>query len=105
MVAKWERGVKSPSRRYRELLCLLFAVEANELGIHGAVNGATRQAAGPTSEDSSLVAVLSGAASLLDELGAAAALLRPKMFEVWKDELMQRRALLKLMGVAPAVGF
>jgi transcriptional regulator with XRE-family HTH domain len=28
MVAKWERGEKRPSPRYRELLCLLFGADA-----------------------------------------------------------------------------
>jgi transcriptional regulator with XRE-family HTH domain len=31
MIAKWERGVKVPSRQYRELLALLFGVPASEL--------------------------------------------------------------------------
>ena len=36
MVAKWERGEKRPSPRYRELLCLLFGADAPTLGIGGA---------------------------------------------------------------------
>jgi transcriptional regulator with XRE-family HTH domain len=103
MVAKWERGEKRPSPRYRELLCLLFGVDAYALGIGAAAPSA---ASGARSEpaDSSLIATLGGAASLLDQLGAAGAILQPRMFGVWKDELMQRRALLKLIGLASATG-
>ncbi len=47
MVAKWERGEKRPSPRYRELLCLLFGVDAQTLGFGGAAQpfaGARAQA-------------------------------------------------------------
>jgi transcriptional regulator with XRE-family HTH domain/tetratricopeptide (TPR) repeat protein len=103
MVAKWERGEKRPSPRYRDLLCLLFGVDAQALGIGPAIQPAPGARPGP--DDSSLIATLGGAASLLDQLGAAGAILQPRMFEVWKDELMHRRALLKLMGLATATGF
>lgn len=33
MVAKWERGVKGVSPRYRELLCRLFGVTPDQLGL------------------------------------------------------------------------
>ena len=103
MVAKWERGEKRPSPRYRDLLCLLFGTDAQALGIGGAAQPATGTRAEP--DDGSLLATLGGAASLLDQLGAAGAILQPRMFDVWKDELMHRRALLKLMGLATATGF
>src|SRR6266702_789714 len=96
MVAKWERGEKRPSPLYRELLCLLFATDAQSLGIGGPAKAET--------DDSSLIEMLGGAASLLDQLGAAGLILQPRMFDVWKDELMQRRALLKLMGLATTAG-
>src|SRR5215471_17218525 len=35
MVAKWERGEKRPSPRYRELLCVLFEADAHALGFGG----------------------------------------------------------------------
>ena len=103
MVAKWERGEKRPSPRYRELLCLLFGVDAQTLGIGVAAQplaGVRSQA-----EESTLIATLGGAASLLDQLGAAGAILQPRMFGVWKDELMHRRAMLKLIGLATTTGF
>src|SRR5260370_33963920 len=52
--------------------------------------------------DGSLATTLDGAASILDQLGAAGAILQPKMFDVWKDEVMHRRAMLTLMGLPPA---
>jgi transcriptional regulator with XRE-family HTH domain/tetratricopeptide (TPR) repeat protein len=103
MVAKWERAEKRPSPRYRELLCLLFGTDAHTLGI-----GPARQPMAETGtepDDSSLIATLGGAASLLDQLGAAGAVLQPRMFGVWKDELMHRRSVLKLIGLATTASF
>ena len=58
----------------------------------------------PEPAEGSLIATLAGAASLVDQLGAAGAILQPRMFGVWKDEFMQRRALLKMIGLATASG-
>jgi len=102
MVAKWERGEKRPSPRYRDLLCLLFSTDAAALGIGQALQVAPQVSSEPA--EGSLIATLAGAASLVDQLGAAGAILQPRMFGVWKDELMQRRALLKLIGLASAAG-
>src|ERR1039457_3291477 len=103
MVAKWERGEKRPSPRYRDLLCLLFGTDAQALGIGGGAQPPTGTRA--QADAGSRLATLGGAASLLAQLGAAGAILQPRMFDVWKDELMHRRALLKLMGLATATGF
>ena len=102
MVAKWERGDKRPSPRYRELLCLLFGVDAQALGIGGPARSDAVVRA--ETDDGSLIEMLGGAASLLDQLGTAGLILQPRMFDVWKDELMKRRALLKLMGLAASAG-
>ncbi len=102
MVAKWERGDKKPSARYRELLSLVFETDARGLGLGGPVHTVTVGA--DDLDGNSLIEMLGGAATLLDQLGAAGAILQPRMFDVWKDELMQRRALLKLMGLATAAG-
>lgn len=102
MVAKWERGEKRPSPRYRDLLCLLFGTDAAALGIGQVLQVAPQVSSEPA--EGSLIATLAGAASLVDQLGAAGAILQPRMFGVWKDELMQRRALLKLIGLASAAG-
>src|SRR5215831_15584792 len=102
MVSKWERGEKQPAPRYRELLCLLFEADAHALGFGGpapADAGAHGDADG-----NSLIEMLGGAASLLDQLGAAGLILQPRMFDVWKDEVMRRRAVLKLMGLATTAG-
>jgi transcriptional regulator with XRE-family HTH domain len=100
MVSKWERGSKRPSKLYRELLCLLYETPAAQLGISG------RMIPVPTGPESALDAALAetlvGATALLDELGPAGELLQPKVFEVWKDEVMKRRTVLKLLGIAPA---
>src|SRR5215831_14926681 len=48
--------------------------------------------------------VLGGAVSLAGQLGAAGLILQPRMFGVWKDEVMRRRAVLKLMGLATTAG-
>jgi len=103
MVAKWERGEKRPSPRYRELLSLLFGADTQTLGLGPAAHPATEGR--PEAQDSSLIAMLGGAASLLDQFGAAGAILQPRMFGVWKDELMQRRAMLKIIGLATTAGF
>ncbi len=102
MVAKWERGDKRPSPRYRELLGLVFETDARTLGLGGPAPATTSV---PDDIDgNSLIEMLGGAASLLDQLGVAGAILQPRMFDVWKDELMQRRAVLKLLGLASAAG-
>lgn len=103
MVAKWERGEKRPSPRYRELLCLLFGADAQALGIGAAVQPLAGIGSEP--DEGSLIATLGGAASLLDQLGAAGAILQPRMFGVWKDELMHRRAVLKLISLATTASF
>jgi len=102
MVAKWERGDKRPSGPYRELLCLLFETDAHGLGLGGP--DLPEAGVRPEADDGSLIEMLGGAASLLDQLGAAGTILQPRMFDVWRDELMQRRALLKLMGLATTSG-
>ncbi len=49
MVAKWERGGKQPSPRYRELLCLVFETDAHGLGLGGPRPGRGQRARrGPT---------------------------------------------------------
>jgi len=103
MVAKWERGEKRPVRLYRELLCLVFGVSVDELGL-GQGNPADADGAVTASStmDSSVLALMDGATAVLEQLGEAGAILQPRMFETWKDELMQRRALLKLIGLTPA---
>lgn len=108
MVAKWERGEKGPSPRYRELLCLLYGAAPEYLGIGRITRGTTATSSAEpvvsaTVTEQSLVDALGGAAAILDQLGRAGGILQPRMFDGWKDDVMQRRAVLKLMGIMPAV--
>jgi len=97
MVAKWERGVKGSSPRYRALLCQLFGVTAEQLGFEPAVSPAPSR---PVRDAESLVSMLDDAASLLDQLGAAGTALAPQMLSAWKDTLTSRRAMLGLLDPA-----
>lgn len=97
MVAKWERGAKGISPRYRALLCQLFGVTADQLGI-GPVPSPTPNR--PVRDAESLVLMLDGAASLLDQLGAAGTALAPQMLSAWKDTVTSRRTMLGLLDPA-----
>jgi transcriptional regulator with XRE-family HTH domain len=105
MIAKWERGEKSPSPRYRELLCLLYGATPECLGIAGILKGKGSPSQGTVSPvtERGLVDALGGAAAILDQLGSAGGILQPRMFDAWKDDLIHRRVVLKLMGIMPAV--
>jgi transcriptional regulator with XRE-family HTH domain/tetratricopeptide (TPR) repeat protein len=103
MVAKWERGAKGISPRYRELLCRLFGVTADQLGLKntpaaGRIHSRT--------DDQSLVAMLDNAAGLLDQLGAAGTALAPHMLHAWKDTVTTRRTMFGLLdpGATDPVG-
>ena len=106
MIAKWERGEKSPNPRYRELLCLLYGATPEYLGIARVTRSKTNLspvAASPAVTEQSLVDALGGAAAILDQLGTAGGILQPRMFDAWKDDLIKRRVALKLMGIMPTV--
>jgi transcriptional regulator with XRE-family HTH domain len=103
MVGRWENGRKGVSPLYRELLAKLHGVTIAQLGI-GPEAGT---AADSTPTDRSLLAFLDTATGLLDQLGAAGAVLQPQMFALWKDEIANRRAMFALLdpltaGPAPA---
>jgi transcriptional regulator with XRE-family HTH domain len=97
MVAKWERGAKGISPRYRALLCQLFGVTAEQLGIAPAVSAAPGRA---VRDPESLVSMLDDAASLLDQLGAAGTALAPQILSAWKDTVTSRRTMLGLLDPA-----
>ncbi|MGH3921913.1 MAG: helix-turn-helix domain-containing protein [Pseudonocardiaceae bacterium] len=96
MVAKWERGVKGVSPRYRELLCRLFGVTPDQLGLKNTPPARTDHIR-PQADDQSLVAMLDNAAGLLDQLGAAGTALAPHMLHAWKDAVTTRRTMLGLL--------
>jgi transcriptional regulator with XRE-family HTH domain len=96
MVAKWERGVKGISPRYRELLCRLFGVTPAQLGLKN-TPPVTAERSRSLTDDQSLVAMLDNAAGLLDQLGAAGTALAPHMLHAWKDTVTIRRTMLGLL--------
>jgi transcriptional regulator with XRE-family HTH domain len=96
MVAKWERGVKGVSPRYRELLCRMFGVTPDQLGLKN-TSPVTAERIRPLTDDQSLVAMLDNAAGLLDQLGAAGTVLAPHMLHAWKDAVTTRRTMLGLL--------
>jgi transcriptional regulator with XRE-family HTH domain len=105
MIAKWERGDKSPNPHYRELLCLLYGATPEYLGIARSTRSKASTAPKTTSPEvteHSLVDALGGAAAILDQLGSAGGILQPRMFEAWKEDVVKRRIALKLMGIMPA---
>jgi hypothetical protein len=99
MVAKWERGAKGVSPRYRELLCHLFGVTPDQLGLRDASTTADKRRAAPA-EGESLVSMLDNAAHLLDQLGAAGTALAPHLLHAWKDTVTTRRTMLGLLDPA-----
>ena len=99
MVAKWERGAKGISPRYRELLCHLFGVTPEQLGFRNTTTTADARRL-PAAEDESLVAMLDNAAQLLDQLGAAGTALAPHLLHAWTDTVATRRAMLGLLDPA-----
>jgi transcriptional regulator with XRE-family HTH domain len=99
MIAKWERGAKGISPRYRALLCQLFGVTAEQLGFPPAPSVTSSR---PGRDAESLVSLLDDAASLLDQLGAAGTALAPQMLSTWKDTVTTRRTMLGLLDPAAA---
>lgn len=93
MVAKWEAGRKGISPLYRELLAKLHGVTIAQLGIDPEAEPAAESSA----TDRSLLSFLDTAAGLLDQLGAAGAVLQPQLFALWKDEIANRRAMFALL--------
>lgn len=93
MVSKWERGDKAPSRLYRHLLCLLYERPPDQLDLARPV---------PRSEDDLHDGAMLAVSGILDALGDSGDLIRPCVRSLWRDELVKRRTMLKLMGLAPA---
>jgi len=98
MVAKWERGVKAPSRRYQDLLACLFD---DDRGGPAAITEPVRQL--DSSETDPIDVLVARTGLLLDQLGRDALILRPRVLEVWGAEALRRRSLLKLVTLGPAM--
>lgn len=91
MVSKWERGEKSPSPFYRRLLGLLFDAPATVLAPRGqSLAASTGPAEGSLFADR--------------QLQGYDPILQPALAQMWEDELVKRRSLLKLMGAVPLGG-
>jgi transcriptional regulator with XRE-family HTH domain len=103
MVSKWERGEKSPSRFYLRLLCSLFEMTAAQLGYGSAVAASDAATSLRPGDAGAVTCELVQASEVLDGSSTVVELLKPKMFELWRNDLLSRRQMLKLMGVAPAV--
>jgi hypothetical protein len=71
----------------------LYGVTIAQLGIEPDAGTAPDS----SSTDRSLLAFLDTATGLLDQLGAAGAVLAPQMFALWKDEITNRRAMFALL--------
>jgi tetratricopeptide (TPR) repeat protein len=99
MVAKWERGAKGISPRYKALLCQLFGVTPQQLGLKPIPSAPPTL---PLRDAESLVSKLDDAANLLDQLGAAGTALAPQMLSAWKDAVTSRRTMLGLLDPAAA---
>jgi transcriptional regulator with XRE-family HTH domain len=99
MVAKWERGVKGVSPRYRRLLAALFGVTADQLGLPGATSG--RNSSLP--DDQSLVAMVDNAAELLNELGGAGRVVRTQVLAALTDEVLTRRSVFAMLDATAPV--
>ena len=92
MVSKWERGEKSPSAFYRRLLGLLFDAPVTVLS--------------PSSEpaDSTAARAPVGSLPVDQRLRGYDPILQPALAQMWEEELVKRRSLLKLMGAMPLAG-
>ena len=91
MVSKWERGAKAVSSMYQELYRALFDVDPEALGFRRAWTPVSQ----PRAEGAGVPAVLA-------QLGPAAGQLGPAVLDVWKEEAMKRRTVLKLLSATPA---
>lgn len=98
MISKWERGTKSVSRLYQELFCLLYATTPEQIGFRPRVTQSCAE-----TDEAVLLSSAIGITSILNQLGDASQLIHPAVLDAWKEEAVQRRTLLKLLGVTPAV--
>ncbi|GAB3785176.1 hypothetical protein GCM10027601_20240 [Nocardioides ungokensis] len=96
MVSKWERGQKQPSVFYVRLLALLFDVSPGQLAEPARPEDVAETPQGPGSVD---VLDLLG---VLDRHTASLELIQPKVAELWRRDVLNRREVLKAMGAVPA---
>jgi len=99
MVAKWERGAKGVSPRYRKLLAALFGVIADQLGLPGATSGHSSS----LPDDQSFVAMVDNAAELLNELGGAGRVVRTQVLAALTDEVLTRRSMFAMLDATAPI--
>jgi transcriptional regulator with XRE-family HTH domain len=100
MVAKWERGAKGISARYRTFLCQMFGVTPAQLGFTTDPATQAPPPAGPVRDSESLISMLDDATAILDQLGAAGTALAPQMLTAWRETVTSRRTMLGLLDQA-----
>jgi transcriptional regulator with XRE-family HTH domain len=98
MVSKWERGEKGISARYRLLLCQLFGMTPEQLGLDPIAADETSPR--PARDPESLLTLLDNAAALLDQLGAAGNTLTPHLLAAWRETTKSHRTMLGLIDPA-----
>lgn len=93
MVAKWERGAKGVSPRYRALLASVFKVTIDQLGLPGHARGSTSG----RRDENSLVALVDQTADLLQQLGDAGRAVRPQVLAALTDDVLSRRTVIDML--------
>jgi len=95
MVSKWERGAKAPSRGYARIIADVLAVPVASLGetpgSEGRVSPGEVQVVPPFTPP-----------EIIGCDDDALTLLLPKLLEHWRDEMLNRRDVLRVAGVLPA---
>lgn len=100
MVSKWERGLKHPSAFYERLLCALFGTTAAELGL---AETPPARAAASSERGTDDTAGLLGALEVFDASLASAELVMPRLIELWRSDVLNRRQLLGTVGATSLV--
>ena len=91
MVSKWERGEKRPSPFYLKLLCALYDATSADLGF--APTRLSVTAPPPVGGYSTLQV------DVLDLVGPSVEVLRASLFSLWRQDMLDRRQLLRALGV------
>lgn len=94
MVAKWERGARGVSARYRRMLAAVFQVSVEQLGLPPTTKVEAKR---PKRDENTLIAMLDSAADLLSQLGGSGQAVRANVLAAMTDEALDRRSLLAML--------
>ena len=94
MVSKWERGQKHPSDFYLKLLCALYDATPADLGLARTQRPITASATVAINPPFQV--------DVLDLVGPSVEMLQASLFSLWRQDMLNRRQLLKALGVTPA---